>query len=104
MPLGAVALVAASAMIAVPALEAYAHETSPVFHLFADMREAVRTGGAAAPGAIGMHRRVLTESKRAREWMGDAFPWPLLQAPVGHEWLELVKFWRDGGDAREWAG
>jgi hypothetical protein len=28
--------------------------------------------------------------------MGDAFPWPLLQAPVGHEWLELVKFWRDG--------
>ena len=96
MPLGAAALVAASAMIAVPALQAYAHETSPVFHLFADMREAVRTGGAAAPGAIGMHRRVLTESKRAREWMGDAFPWPLLQAPVGHEWLELVKFWRDG--------
>jgi hypothetical protein len=100
MPLGAAALVTASAMIAVPALQAYAHETSPVFHLFADMRDAVRTGGAAAPAAIGMHRRVLTESKRAREWTAEAFPWPLLPAPVGHEWLELVKFWREGGDAQ----
>ena len=104
MPLGAAALVAASAMVAVPALQAYAHETSPVFHLFADMRQAVKSGRAAAPGAIGMHRRVLTESKRAREWTGDAFPWPLLQAPVGHEWLELVKFWRDDakGDQPVW--
>lgn len=99
MPLGAAALVAASAMIAVPALEAYAHEISPVFHLFADMRDAVRTG-TPAPAAIGMHRRVLTESKRAREWTGDGFPWHLLEAPVGHEWLELVKFWRDGDPAQ----
>jgi hypothetical protein len=103
MPLGAAAMVVASAMVAVPALQAYAHETSPVFHLFDDMRQAVRTG-TAAPGAIAMHRRVLTESKRAREWTGDAFPWPLLQAPVGHEWLELVKFWRDDaqGDRPVW--
>lgn len=95
MPLGAAALIVASAMVGVPALQAYAHANSPVFHLFDDMGQAVKAG-TPAPGAIAMHRRVLTESKRAREWTGDAFPWPLLQAPVGHEWMELVKFWRGG--------
>jgi hypothetical protein len=103
MPLGAAALVAACAFIGVPALQAYTHETSPVFHLFADMRQAVQAG-TPAPAAIGMHRRVLTESRRAREWTGAAFPWPLLPAPVGHEWLELAKFWRDDaqGDRPIW--
>jgi hypothetical protein len=103
MPLGAAALVAACALIGVPALQAYASETSPVFHLFADMRQATQSG-TPAPAAIGMHRRVLTESRRAREWTGQAFPWPLLPAPVGHEWLELVKFWRDDakGDGAIW--
>lgn len=101
MPLGAAALVAACAFIAVPALTAYASETSPVFHLFDDMQQAI-TGGTPAPVAIGMHRRVLTESRRAREWAAAAFPWKLLPAPVGHEWLELVKVWRDQSPGPIW--
>lgn len=101
MPLGAAALIAACALIAVPALTAYASETSPVFHLFADMTQAIK-GGTPAPAVIGMHRRVLTESRRAREWAGPAFPWTLLAAPVGHEWLELVKYWHDRGDGPIW--
>jgi hypothetical protein len=51
---------------------------------------------------IAMHRRVLTESRRAREWRGAAFPWTVLPAPVGHEWLELEKTWREGSRAPIW--
>src|SRR5262249_40053539 len=42
------------------------------------------------------------ESRRAREWQGAAFPWKVLAAPVGHEWLELVRYWREGGRAPVW--
>jgi hypothetical protein len=101
LPLGVAALVVACILIGVPALSAYASQTSPVFHLFADMRDAVRSG-TPAPTVVGMHRRVLTESRRAREWAGSAFPWRLLPAPVDKEWLELVKFWREGGEGPVW--
>jgi hypothetical protein len=65
---------------------------------------APESGPAASnePPIVAMHRRVLTESRRAREWQGAAFPWTVLPAPVGHEWLELVKYWRDGGRAPIW--
>jgi len=68
-------------------------------------------GGAAVSPAtsngqqqpvVAMHRRVLTESRRAREWQGVAFPWTVLPSPVGHEWLELEKYWRDGGRMPLW--
>jgi hypothetical protein len=117
LPIGAALLVAGGLWIGVPALIAYSPTRPPVFALFEDM-EARQTSAAlsasagapaAAPAAdmhdqpvVGMHRRVLTESRRAREWQGAAFPWTVLPAPVGHEWLELVKFWRDGGRAPLW--
>ena len=45
-----------------------------------------------------MHRRLFTETRRAREWVGTKrFPWMLLPAPRGHEWLELASYWRGGG-------
>jgi hypothetical protein len=120
LPIGATMLVAGSLWVGVPALIAYAPTRPPVFALFEDMeaeqsRAALSASAgspAAAPAAdvqqeqhqpvVGMHRRVLTESRRAREWQGAAFPWKVLPAPVGHEWLELVKFWREGGRAPVW--
>jgi len=57
---------------------------------------------ATEPPLVAMHRRVLTESRRAREWQGQAFPWNILPAPSGHEWLELVRYWKEGGHAPIW--
>ena len=50
-----------------------------------------------------MHRRVATETRRAREWQGPtAFPWRTLPSPRGREWLELVKYWNEGGTGPVW--
>ena len=41
---------------------------------------------------VAMHRRLFLETARVRTWVGPGgFPWRLLPAPVGHEWLELVR-------------
>jgi hypothetical protein len=94
------ALVLASLTIGVPALRAYAEGTSPIFHLFDDMS---RTPvDPARPPVVVMHRRVSNESKRAREWAGAAFAWPLLPSTRGHEWFEAVKYWRDGHAGPVW--
>jgi hypothetical protein len=72
--------------------------------VFADMQAAARASDASRGDApvVAMHRRVFTESKRARDWMGDALPWRLLPSPRGHEWLELTRYWREGGRGRVW--
>ena len=94
MPLGAAALVAASAIdcrARAPGLRARDQPGVPSVRRHArggpDRHAGARRDRHAPPRA---HR-----IERAREWTGDAFPWPLLPAPVGHEWLELVKFWRE---------
>ena len=111
--------VAYSLAVGVPALIDYAPTRPPVFALFSDMddtqgRASGRTASldlSAATGSlpadpvvpvVAMHRRVFTESRRARQWQGNAFPWTVLPAPVGHEWLELAKYWQGGGQAPIW--
>jgi hypothetical protein len=82
-----------------PALTAYAREPAPVFRLFADMRRASRPEDVV----VAMHRRGYADTRRVRGWVGpDGFPWRLLDAPNGHEWLELVRYWRGGGTGRTW--
>jgi hypothetical protein len=97
----AAALAAAALVVAHPALQAYAREPAPVFQLFEAMRSApVPAGG---PPVVAMHRRVATETRRAREWQGPtAFPWRTLPSPRGREWLELVKYWNEGGTGPVW--
>ena len=96
---GAAALAVASLAVALPALTAYTGERAPVFRLFADMRRA----GPAGDAIVAMHRRAFMDTQRVRGWAGaEGFPWRLLPAPSGHEWLQLVNYWRDGGRARTW--
>ncbi len=64
--------------------------------------EAVTADDGEETPLVAMHRRVLTESRRAREWQGSAFPWSILPAPSQREWLELVRYWREGGHAPIW--
>jgi hypothetical protein len=58
-------------------------------------------GNAGANPIIGMHRRVFTESRRARLFTGD-LPGRLLAAPRDYEWLELTRAWREGYDGEVW--
>ena len=82
-----------------PALTAYTREPAPVFRLFADMRSA----GRPEDVVVAMHRRGHADTRRVRGWVGPSgFPWRLLDAPAGHEWLELVRYWREGGAGRTW--
>ncbi len=111
---GATAIVASCLAIGVPALHAYTGEPAPVFRLFADMRRASQpaadapSGGTAGYGRgpdpiVAMHRRAHADTRRVRGVLGpEQFPWRLLDAPTGHEWLEMVRYWREGGTARTW--
>ena len=82
------ALVASMLWLAVPAGSAYGRIPSPIFRVLDAM------SGSPNPAAIvGMHRRVWTESRRARKWRGEP-PGELLPAPRDYEWLELTRAWR----------
>jgi len=96
---GATALAGLALAAGLPALTAYTREPAPVFRLFADMRQA----GRPEDVVVAMHRRGYADTRRVRGWVGTSgFPWRLLDAPSGHEWLELVRYWREGGAGRTW--
>ena len=97
--IGATVLAVIAFMAGLPALTAYTREPAPVFRLFADMRHAGSPDGVV----VAMHRQGYADTRRVRGWLGTVgFPWRLLDAPTGHEWLELVRYWREGGAGRTW--
>jgi hypothetical protein len=82
------ALVASMLWLGVPAGLAYGRTPSPIFRILDDL--------AASPQAgrlVGMHRRVWTESRRARQWAGQPSG-QVLAAPRDYEWLEMTRAWR----------
>ncbi|MEO5821756.1 MAG: hypothetical protein ABIT71_14735 [Vicinamibacteraceae bacterium] len=106
---GAAAVIVICVATGVPALLAYTGERAPVFRLFADMRSAGQPRDRPAISSppsdviVAMHRRAYAETRRVRGLLGPAgFPWRLLDAPPGHEWLEMVRYWQEGGTARTW--
>jgi len=90
------ALTVAMLSTAVPAAIAYGRTPSPIFSAFAGMAAA----SEPAP-LVAMHRRVWTESRRARLWTGQPAG-RLLPAPRDYEWLEVTKAWREGDVPRTW--
>jgi hypothetical protein len=96
--IGAAALAAAGLVIAVPTTAAFGREQSPVFTMLSEIRMLQQRG--AAP-TIGMHRRVFTETRRARAYAGDV-PGKILPTPRDYEWLELTRAWRAGWDGDAW--
>jgi hypothetical protein len=90
------ALVIFMLWLAVPAGSAYARTSSPIFKVLDDM--------AASPepaSVVGMHRRVWSESRRARRWSGEP-PGHMLSAPRDYEWLELTRAWRAHDTSLTW--
>ena len=89
------ALAVAALIHGVPAGAGFARTSNPVTAAFNEMKLMGST--ARVPPIIGMHRRVLTESRRAREWDGP-LPGTLLPAPRDYEWLELTRTFKETDD------
>jgi hypothetical protein len=92
------AIAGMSLTFAVPAMTSFASVPSPIFNLLSEMR--LLQGRGAKP-IVGMHRRVFTESRRARVYAGEV-PGTLLPATRDYEWLELTRAWREGHDGETW--
>jgi hypothetical protein len=93
-----VGLAAASLACGIPATRAFASGPSPIFGLLSEAR---MIGQRGAEPVVVMHRRVFTESRRARIYAGDV-PGRLLPAPRDYEWLEATRAWREGHDGETW--
>jgi hypothetical protein len=93
-----VALASASLACAIPATTAFGKQPSPIFALLSEVRMLQDRG--ASP-VVGMHRRVFTESRRARIYAGE-MPGTVLPSPRDYEWLELTRAWREGHDGETW--
>jgi hypothetical protein len=91
-------LAAISLSSALPATAAFSRMPSPIFAAFYEMRLLHRRG---ADPIVAMHRRVFTESRRARVYDGEV-PGRLLPSPRDYEWLEVTRQWREGYDGHTW--
>ena len=80
--------------IASPVLMAYGSEPSPTARVVEAMNAAERQ---EAPGALALHQTF----QRPLEAENVDIK-PQLASPPRREWLELVRYWRDGHDERLW--
>ncbi len=83
---GALALVAWSLLISIPATVWYGGHGSPAFTALRDAELAAD----ARSGPIGLH----AVARRATDWLARDRPLRVLKAPSGREWLSLVQEWR----------
>jgi hypothetical protein len=99
-----VALAGFDAFTDTTALAGYSRMPAPAFRLLTDMRAAVSAGGTPRPPPVmAMHRREEFDMRRPIIWVGDQMPLTRrLAAPAKHEWLEVVKYWNEGGRAPVW--
>lgn len=95
--LGCVALAGASLAQAVPAGLAFGDTPSPIFSALSEMRLLADRGGSPL---LAMHRRIWSESRRARQWSGP--PGRPLESRRDFEWLEVTRAWREGHDGQTW--
>lgn len=97
-----VIIAAGSAHVGGSTLAAYSRQKAPAFRLLEDMQAvAHRTGDAPV---LAMDRREALDLRRPIRWVGDRMPAlaEQLPSPPQHEWLELVKYWNQGGGAPVW--
>jgi hypothetical protein len=85
-----------------PTLVSYASENAPAFRMLADMRAQTSTPSDAP--VLAVHRRQDFDLRRPVKWMGPEAPAfsERLGAPPRLEWLELVRYWNNGGRGTVW--
>jgi hypothetical protein len=101
-----VAIVLACAVVSDRAMAGYSTAEAPAFRMLGDMHAAVQPEGAsvATTPVLAMHRREYFDFRRPFQWVGDRLP-PFaerLATPPKHEWLEVVKYWNNGGHEPVW--
>ena len=87
-------IAAASLVIAMPGLMAYARDPHPAFRAIAD---AERRAAAAGPGIVASHFELLRPLQAA----ADA-SLPVVESRPQREWLALVDYWRKGNAGPAW--
>jgi hypothetical protein len=98
----ALCIAAGGAHIGGTSVAAFTREKAPAFRLLDDMRSASQA--MAAKPVLGMDRREAFDLRRPIRWVGDQMA-PVdrtLPSPPQHEWLELVKYWNEGGVSEAW--
>ena len=96
LPVAVAALVAWSLTVGIPASVRYGTSPSPIFNALGDLSRASDSAGIT----VATHRRLFTESRRARSWLEPPGAW--LPAPRDFEWLELTRAWRAGAADKGW--
>jgi hypothetical protein len=97
MPVVILGVTAWALVLAVPASVRYGTSEAPIFRAIDDLNAVPRQSAAT----VASHRRILTESRRARTWLGEP-PGAWLPAPRDFEWLELTRAWRSGTADAAW--
>ena len=100
------ALVIASAVVSDNAMYGFSTMEAPAFRMLGDMHVAAQPTGAPVPTTpvLAMHRREYYDLRRPFQWVGDRLPQfaQRLTTPPKHEWLEVVKYLREGGREPVW--
>jgi hypothetical protein len=91
-------LTAAGLWFGMPAGMAYGRTPDPASALIAEMKIMAAQGGTPN---VGMHRRIWSETRRARPW-GGGLPGRLLETPRDYEWLEVTREWLEGPPEDTW--
>jgi hypothetical protein len=83
-------------------LVALAGADAPAFRMLGDMRAA--TDSRPAAPVLAVHRRLEFDLRRPLRWVGEQAPVfsARLPAPPRLEWMELIKYWNEGGRAPVW--
>jgi hypothetical protein len=94
-----------NAVIACLSLVGYSLAEAPAFRMLGDMRAManVRPAPQVRP-VLAMHRREDLDLRKPIQWIGSDMPAfaGRLPAPPRYEWLELVKYWNQGGRDPVW--
>lgn len=93
-PLVAAALSIAGVVVATPVLVAYRAEASPVVRAVEAMRAEARQ---SVPGALAMHQTFVRPLEAEDVGLTRTLP-----SPPRLEWLELVKYWKEGRTEPVW--
>ncbi len=97
MPVAVGSLILWALVLTVPDGFRYGRTPTPIFEAISDLVAAKGEGQVIAAS----HRRVFTESRRARMWLNEE-PSGWLRAPRDYEWLELARAWRTGEAGSAW--
>jgi hypothetical protein len=95
LPWGTIALAVGGVAVAGGPVVAYATSGSAAYQAISEVRRALSANPGASP-AIAAHHGVV------RAIRGEMLGAQQLPSPQRHEWLEVVRYWREGGTAPVW--